>query len=407
MSSEELLAIRDVVARPAATVAGAKRTHRTHRLVFLTNALPGYRVTTFEALERRVDALTLLVSGHEVAPGYDDSKLDVGIVKSLKIPLKRRHPSGYSEPYEVHLPLGLLGQLRAFRPDAIVAAEMGLRSAIAVLYRNFVNRSCALLVHADLSEHTELGRGRLRWLIRRAMVPFVDGFLVNGESGARYMQRLGVPRNRIRLFPYATDVGLFGGTPSADVTDPVLRLLYVGRVVELKGLEPFVARLAEVLARRPEQQVEMVIAGDGDRRQALAEMPLPPNLRLTLCGQVSYERLPATYRRAHAFVMPTLGDTWGLVVNEAMASGRPVIGSHRSQAVTELVKPEYDCGWQFDPNDADSMMGAITKLLDTPRGRLAEMGQRAREVALRISPDAVAERLLDAIDEMRRSARAR
>ncbi len=388
-------------ARPLATAAVRRE---TRSLLFLTNQLPSYRASTFLALERRVGTLTLLASGSAIAPNFRQTSLSIRTLDSPRLRLRRHHPTGYSEPYELHVPIGLFRELWRCRPDAIVAAEMGLRTAFAGLYRRLIDRKCVFVVHADLSEHTELGRGVLRQVWRRLLVRLADGIVVNGESGKRYVRSLGVPQRRIHLFPYATDVALFGPTRAIPSQDGVLRLLYVGRVIELKGLEPFVELLASAVRRRPDRTIEMTVAGDGDRREALAAMALPPNLRLVFRGRVPYEKLPETYGAADVFVMPSLGDTWGLVVNEAMACGLPIIGSNRSQAVAELVRPAKGCGWQFDPHDPASVGDAIEALLDTPTAELAMMGERARTISLQLTPDAVAEKLLDAIDIARRAS---
>ena len=333
------------------------------RLALLTNQIPPYRVATFVALRRKVEQLTVILSENRIAPGLENVDIPIHVAPSLRIPSVRRHDNGYFERYEIHVPVGVIRALRRADPQCVFAAELGLRTLWAVVHRQL--HGVALVVHADLSEHTERGRGRLRPLLRRLLLARVDGVMVNGRSGADYVRSLGVPDRKISMLPYATDVERFGPVQRQPATDDALRLLYVGRLIELKGLEAWIAALGRALARRPGQRVRLTLVGDGDRREAISQLALPPNLDLRLPGAVAYSELPAAYADADVLVMPSLGDTWGLVVSEGMAAGLPVIGSSQTQAVVELVREGVE-GWVFSVEDGASLDAAIERLLDTP-----------------------------------------
>lgn len=374
------------------------------RLALLTNQIPPYRVATFAALRRKVDRLTVILSENRIAPGLEQADIEIRVARSLRIPSIRRHESGYFERYETHVPVGIVPALRAARPQCIVTAELGLRTVGAVLYR--LGARTPVVVHADLSEHTERGRGGLRPALRRLLLSSVDGVMVNGRSGADYIRGLGFPGRSISLFPYATDVERFGSVDRRAHDPHELRLLYVGRLIELKGLEPWIAALGRELRERPERRVRLVVAGEGDRRAAIEAIDRPSNLRLELQGQMPYADLPRVYADADVFVMPSLGDTWGLVINEAMASGLPVIGSSQTQAVVEMVRDGVE-GWVFSVEQPQSVGAAIRRMLDTPRERLAAMGSDARRAALALSPDHVASLVVEACRRARTASQRR
>lgn len=361
------------------------------RLALLTNRVPDYRVATFLALKQRVEHLAIILSEPSIAPGLENSGIEIRVAPTLRIPAVRRHDTGYLERYQIHVPHGVVAELRRARPDCVFAVEFGIRTAWAAWFR--WRTGTPLVVHADLSAHTERGRGRIRPIVRRGLLRQADAILTNGASGVDYLSSLGVDRERVSLLPYATDVQHFGPVLRTPDDDSVLRLLYVGRLVELKGLEPWLATLGAVLEQRPALRVRMTIAGDGDRRAALEQMPHPANLELDFLGAVPYAELPRIYAGADAFVMPSLGDTWGLVINEAMASGLPVLGSEQTQAVLELVREGID-GWRFDAGDAGSVRAAIERCLSVPIARWRSMGDNAREAAMTVSPEYVASALL-------------
>lgn len=374
------------------------------RLALLTNRIPDYRVATFLALSRRTDDLTVILTEPSVAPGLEGSGIEIRHAPSLHLPAVRRHDTGYLERYEIHVPHGVVGELARARPDCVFAVEFGLRTAWAIEYRR--RTGTPLVVHADLSAHTERGRGRIRPVLRRWMLRRVDGVVTNGATGIDYLATLNVDRDRVSLLPYATDVARFGDVRRRDGEQGVRRLLYVGRLVELKGLEPFMRVLGAVIERQPALRVQFTIAGDGDRRAALEAMARPPNLEVRFLGAVPYDALPEVYAGADAFVMPSLGDTWGLVVNEAMASGLPVLGSEQTQSVLELVG-DGESGWRFDAGDPASVRLAVERCLSAPIARWHVMGDNAREAANAVSPEYVASSLAQACERAIRRAGAR
>lgn len=352
-------------------------------LVFLTNHVSPYRVSTLVELRRLVDRLTVVLSSRDCAPGLPEAGIDVQYLDSLRIPRKRRHENGYVERYEVHVPYGVVGTLSRLNPDVLLCAEMGARTALGTLYARLYGK--ALVVHADLSEEYELGRGAARKTLRKTLLRAIDRVLVNGRSGARYIASLGYDPARLITLPYATDTDHFGQAVRTAPDDGVLRLLYVGQLIERKGLEPFIRKLSESLATRPGLHVELSLAGSGDQRATLESVPRPANLGLTFHGPVEYGRLAQFYAGFDVFVIPTLSDTWALVVNESMASGLPVLGSRQAQAVEEMVEDGRQ-GWVFDATSSMSLRDAIERCLDTPRDRIRAMGDAARATALRFSP---------------------
>src|SRR5258708_22429258 len=131
-------------------------------------------------------------------------------------------------------------------------------------------------------------------------------------------------------------------------------------------------------------------------RTTLEKMVVPVNLALRFWGNVGYQELPNLYAQAGIFVLPTLADEWGLVVNEAMAAGLPVLGSVHSQAVEELVE---DCqtGWTFRPGPAEEMYKALNRALRIPQEKLEEMRRSARRRVENLTPQFVADLILQAI----------
>ena len=366
------------------------------RLAILTNLIPPYHKPLLDRLGASYPQMRVLLS----VPMESNRRwklawqgLDVVVQKTITLNKHWRHPKGFSEPLYVHLPVDTIGQLRRFQADVVISWEMGSRTLLAAVYRQ-LHRRTRLIIWAEIAESTEHGRGFLRSVLRKILHHGADAFLVTGESGVRYLRSLGVPQAKIFKIAYTTDISPFAAVALARHHHPARRFLYVGQFIERKGLLPFLDALSRWATLHPASKLEFTLAGDGPLREDLQSFPVPPNLRLTLLGNVDYENLPAVYAQADTFVLPTFADTWGVVVNEAMAAGLTVLGSEYGQAVSELVR-EGESGWIFRPDVGDEMFDALGRSLSVSAQQLERMRSCARETALRLTPDYVTE-LVDA-----------
>jgi len=220
--------------------------------------------------------------------------------------------------------------------------------------------------------------------------------VVNGQSGARYVLATGARPDRITVIPYATDQLFLDAAPRDTPERPARSLLVVGQLIERKGLEALLAALGRWCERHPAERIQLTLIGDGPLRASLASARRPANLMLATPGAVAYDALPEHYRRADLMLFPTLSDTWGLVVNEAMAMGLPVLGSIKSQAVTELIEDGVT-GWCCDPTSPQELDRAIDRALAASGETLAQIAARARVRARQLTPEIVAGRFADAI----------
>lgn len=369
------------------------------RVVLLTNFIPPYRLPLYKAVAARVPELQVLISTPMEAnrnwqPNWEG--LNVTVQRNLTLNRTWRHPHGFSEPIYVHIPYDTISLLYRHRPDIIISGEMGLRTVQSLIYRK-LNPKSRLIMWGTVSEYSEQGRGKMRKNLRRWLLPQADAMLVNGKSGFRYVRKFGVPEENIFFAPYTTEISPFVGVPLAREEKQSHKLLYVGQLVERKGVEPFMAIIREWGAKYPERQLEFWLVGDGPLRKTIEEFSLPQNVSLRLLGSVPYTELPQFYRQAGVFVFPTLADEWGLVVNEAMAAGLPVLGSLYSQSVEELVT-DGETGWTFRPDRPKEMLAALERAMNAPREELDIMRVKARQASQDITPELVSDRFLDAIN---------
>jgi glycosyltransferase involved in cell wall biosynthesis len=124
------------------------------------------------------------------------------------------------------------------------------------------------------------------------------------------------------------------------------------------------------------------LIGGGPQRAELEKLILDPE-RVELRDWLTYTELPAAYARARFFILPSLFEPWGLVVNEAMAAGLPVVVSRACGCQPDLVTPAN--GFVFDENDPESLPEILDQLVDLEEDQRLEMGQASRRIIAEFS----------------------
>ena len=383
------------------TTTEAVERRATERLnvkaALLTNCIPPYWISTFSSLAQRLRDFRIFLStpmeaDRDWKPQWGD--LAVTVQKCWTYTVKRWHELGFSDDVWRHIPYDTLPILLRHRPDVVISAQLGFRTLQAAIYRKLFPKT-RLVVWTPLSEHSEKGLSAFRTVQRKALLQLVDAALVNGTSGRRYLLSLGVPHEKIFPLPYCADIQAHLRVPLKRGTSAARRLLYVGQLVERKGLLPFLNALTEWLRHHPVVEVEFWIAGEGPLRPELEAFPACSQLRLRFLKSVAYEKLPDVYALGGIMVFPTLADEWGVVVNESMAAGLPVLGSRYSQAVEELVTDGVT-GWIFRPDQGAEMYAAIDRALTASDVQLEDMRRMARKRIQVLHPEFGAECFLRA-----------
>jgi hypothetical protein len=393
----------------AATIDGAAPQNSAAkvqcRVALLTNSVPPAEKCFFLAMQERFSDFHLFLSSPQEAKNLSSGHWDGlhgTVQKSLTLRRQSRHPVGFSTELAWDIPWDTPIQLARCRPDIVISAQLGFRTLFAALYRVF-HPAARLILWAPCSEHTERARGRLRTWIRRILLRFADAVLVNAASGRRYMEWLGVAPETIFLVPRAVDLDPFTQIPLERRPECTRRLLYVGQLIERKGLHPFLLALDRWARQNPDREIELWLMGDGPLRQQLEAVPLAKSLSVKFLGSKPNTEVPKIYGQAGILAFPTLADEWGLPVNEAMAAGLPVLGSSYGEAVEEMVETGVT-GWKFRTDHAEEMDEAIDQAMRVSDEQLDLMRRAARERAASFAPDKIADHFLSAVRFVSRAA---
>ncbi len=241
------------------------------------------------------------------------------------------------------------------------------------------------------------------WLKRRIVGKFGAGLACKTD----YLSALGMPKSAISLGYNVVDNRYFAkGADALRASAPALRqarglprpfLLAVARFVPKKNLNTLLEAFATYCLGKP-AELDLVLLGDGPLR---SELELQVH-RLGLDGRVhfpgfaQYDALPTWYAMANALILPSVVEQWGLVVNEAMAAGLPILISSRCGCADMLVENGRN-GWHFNPLDPAEMAARINELATLPDQGVA-FGMHSRELIADWSPATFAQSLSQAAE---------
>lgn len=218
------------------------------------------------------------------------------------------------------------------------------------------------------------------------LLRLIDAALPVGSRSRAYLRYYGFPEARIHLVPHSVDVARFaaGSTETArralraerGIGDGAHVVLFAGRLVDFKRPLDLVA--AAALLRQRSRPVEVMIAGDGALRQAIVDAATATGVRLHMLGFCNQAAMPGVYAAADCLVLPSDGhETWGLVANEALASGRPIVVSDACGCAPDLAADGI-AGRAFHLGDIVGLADAIDRVLARPRPAAAIAALSAR-----------------------------
>ncbi len=369
------------------------------RVALLTNSLSPHTLPLCEGINRRVRELRAFVSApsdtfHDFP--RPQASFKIVVQRSFNALRLRYRTEDFSIREPMHLPMDTVPQLVRYKPDVILSGQFGARTLFAILYRKFHPR-VRLVLWAALSVHTESERSRLRRGLRRWMLRRVDGVFVNGRSGEQYLRALGFSGPAWRI-PYTIDDSLFRSSRYEPQAQD-LRLLFCGRVDLTKGVLRFCRALHRWCAEHPQRRIRLQIIGNGPDCASIQALPPLANLSLHLLPRIGQKELAGYYHQADIFAFPSLLDEWGVVVNEAMSAGLPVLGSIYSQAAVELIADGAN-GWLCDPKSEENLFASLHRALCTSAEELRSMSACARSTVDKIAPGVIAERAVQAIADL-------
>jgi glycosyltransferase involved in cell wall biosynthesis len=349
---------------------------------------PHYRRPLFEELARRMEMDFYFFS--DARDKWWNSRLPtIEDGDFRRVALRRFRVAG--EPFVPALPF----RLRPDRYDAVIKNLNG-RLMLPSLYGAARLRQVPFVLWTGMWFHPQTMFHRLSRPVTEALYRDVPAIVVYGEHVKRVLLEVqGVSREKIFVAGQAVDASRFTGVQRASNGRPVV--LFVGQFEERKGI----ADLLAAFDRVTDPGAELRLIGNGSLEDQIRQQ-VKDSSRVTIVGHVPQDDLPAELSRAACLVLPSVttretNEPWGLVVNEAMHAGLPVVATEAVGAAVGGLVRDGENGYVVPERNPERLGGAMQRLLGD-REAAARMGRQARVDAAEFTYDRMADAFQGAVE---------
>jgi len=225
--------------------------------------------------------------------------------------------------------------------------------------------------------------------LRTLFVKKASAVVVPGKLSRSYVISLGADVEKVFIAPNTIDNELFIEASDKYQSDKEelkgqlglkckVVILYVGQLIRRKGIEYLLYAYRKLEQERDD--IALVVVGSGTLETHLKDLANSlkiKNFKIVHSG-LSLEELIRLYSVADIFVLPTLEDIWGFVINEAMACGLPVVATCASQAAQEMIRSGEN-GYIIKEADSEKLYNVLKNLVYNSRLR-KKMGEKSREI---------------------------
>src|SRR5713226_5390457 len=276
--------------------------------------------------------------------------------------------------------------------DAVIVNGWNYKSAWQAM-RACWRTKTPVMVRSDSHLHTErsLPKKAAKLPLYRWFIPKVDACCAVGTWSHDYFLHYGARPDRIFIVPHVVDVDFFRKEAQRlrsqrmelrqewQLDEAATVFLFAGKFIEKKRPLDFVRAIAG--ANKNGKRKMGLMVGDGPLRRACEDEVKRTSAPIGFTGFLNQSKMPMAYAAADALVLPSEGETWGLVVNEAMASGKSCLVSDRVGCGPDLIVPG-ETGEVFPVGDIAALSSLLASYADR-RNDLKEMGAKAeREASL-------------------------
>jgi glycosyltransferase involved in cell wall biosynthesis len=245
-----------------------------------------------------------------------------------------------------------------------------------------------------INSETQLLNKRNTWkslfkkLLLTPIIKKASAYLPTGKYAEKYLMYYGAKPEKIFYFPNSPDVDFFikesdrwrknkQELKNKMGIDKEFTILYIGRFVKVKGL--FTLLKAFKTVKENFNNAALLLAGNGVLKKDLEEFILNNEIKdVCFPGFIQPESLPKYYACSDIFILPSFKEAWGVVVNEAMASGLPVVLSDKVGSRGDLLE-EGENGFSFESGNHEELAEILKSMLSNPE-KLTKMGKRSREI---------------------------
>jgi glycosyltransferase involved in cell wall biosynthesis len=231
-------------------------------------------------------------------------------------------------------------------------------------------------------------------MLKNYFIRSFDAYYTYGSQATKYIESFGIESGRIVTGTNTVDTEFYKNvTDSSSENDGILRFLYVGQLIERKGLKNTI----EAFSKISQVNWKMTIVGSGTDEALLKEQVKRYGLddKIKFIGYKQKNEIIDYYSNSDVFLMPSYLEVWGLVLNEALASGLFCLASKYAGATFDLIE-DGENGLIVDPKDVNDLVAKIEKTFDL------EFNKNTIKDSFRVSYEEEARKILEAVKKAER-----
>lgn len=201
--------------------------------------------------------------------------------------------------------------------------------------------------------------------------------------------RVRFPEPRCFYIPYQCDLAPFLAAPRRSRADGQIVFLFCGQMIARKGVDVLLEAFRTIVEKYPSAKL-LLVGPEADLPKFLAPLPATVRERVEYAGFQAPPDLPKFFTQGDVFVLPSRYDGWGVVVNQALGAGMPILCSDMVGAGCDLVDEEVN-GLRFPAGDAAALANCMERMIQQP-ALIEEWGNASRRRASNWTPEAGAEK---------------
>lgn len=346
------------------------------KILYLTNIPSPYAVDLFNGIGEMFD-LTVIYERENA------SNRDIRWVNKDKRNYKEIFLNGISVGVEASLSISILKYIKQNIYDLIIISNYSSPTAIIAI-EYFRIRKVPFYIHADGGIIAE--DSKLKYKIKKHLLGSAEGYFSSGEKTNEYFRLYGKDNARIYYYPFTSvrDEDILKNTITQeqkkiirkelglkkDTIDKKL-IISVGSVIYRKGYDILIDAAKEL-----DDDIQIIIIGGQPNKEIQEQINKNGEKKIQFINFVNHDKISSYLQASDLFVFPTRYDVWGLVVNEAMAAGLPVITTNMCVSGLELIEDGRN-GYIVEANNSNKLAQAIRRFFELDNEKREDFSKKA------------------------------
>jgi glycosyltransferase involved in cell wall biosynthesis len=344
---------------------------------------------------------TIVYTG--VWPGFScgfENTFKIQVVGHTKFVSTTQSQTGYTRGFINVSPL-IITHLITFKTQLIFASGFSLWTILSVLFKP-LGKWRIVIVYEGSTPNVDYRDSIIRTWLRRLIAKSGDAFITNTLAGKKYLIEV-LQANEDKVFARPYEVPDFNALCKLDkkyqlsneIAPQQIKFLFIGQLIQRKGIE-YLLQACKILQSWGYETYELIVIGIGSQQEELATYSQQHSLNVKWIGSVDYSSLGFYFQNADVFVLPSLEDTWGMVVLESMLFGKPVLCS-RWAGASEMIVDGAN-GYLFEPKEPEELAKIMGHLINHP-DLIASMGAESQRLIAKHTPETAVQFLVEVTDK--------